>query len=400
MTDILAITICATEKYQYAMKAQARTLQANLARFDGQIHVILVGDKQLKAIADFYRELFSPAKDRVKIITIDHFKQADSGENYKNPAQMLIAQMRTAAFTAARSIGATLCWSLDSDVIPKTANCFRTLRWLLDMPGNYYDVAISPYPSQGGGDLLAGRGTPERPILPDFYENERNAGPELKIRMEKSKAAIAAADAARRPPTKEEMEELTAIAKELEKTPPIGNVFEMNSKFGWKRRGWLSQAYSGLGRGVIVPTDWCGFGNVLMNARALDECNFAGYEGSGTEDLYVVWNCWHQVGIRIGAALHEPSGHVSRRADGKNFFSSIRFVTDADDSKGECTGHLRTIQRSFYQHEQGEKYDPENDGIPIPPKDRTVAPAPAPEIQSLPTPAPELLPPGPAVPPA
>ena len=39
----LAVTICATGRYQYAMKAQARAIHANLCRYAGPIAIILVG---------------------------------------------------------------------------------------------------------------------------------------------------------------------------------------------------------------------------------------------------------------------------------------------------------------------------------------------------------------------
>ena len=377
----LAITVCATDKYQYAMTAQARLVHANLRQLRIPIAVILAGDEGLKRIETLYRSLFKQGIDagRVTVERIAGFEAA-AGENYKNAAQLLIAQMRTVAFERARAWGASLCWSLDSDVLPKSSSCYSTLRWLLDMPGRYYEVAISPYPSQGGGDMLTGRGTPENPIAQDYLKTERKIPDELVKRIEANKAA---GDAIKPPamPAKELIDEANAINKAIGECPPLGNVFEMNAKNGWRRRGWLSAAYPALGRGAIVPSDWCGFGSTLMSRRALDEADFVGYDGGGTEDLYVVWCRWHQVGIRIGSALHEPSAHVSRRSDGKFFLSWPRFVMEADESKGECAGHLRTIQRPFYAQDRGEKYDQQNDGIPIAPADRSkqgpaIAPAP------------------------
>lgn len=367
-SDRLAVTVCATEAYQYAMTAQARTIHANLRHLEIPICIILAGDDKLKGIEDLYKQLFESAGDRVTIERIPGFK-ATAGRNYKNEAQLLIAQMRTAAFARARSFGATHCWSLDSDVIPKTSNCFRTLAWILEIPDRYYEVAISPYPSQGGGDVLTGRGSPESPIFEDYKQEERKIPEDLAKRIAAHKANCEAIKPPAQP-SKALLEEGGAIREKIQECEPIAGVFELNAKFGWRRRGWLMSAYPGLGRGVIVPSDWCGFGSTLMSRRALDECDFCGYEGGGTEDLYIVWNHWHQVGIRIGSALHEPSSHVSRRKDGKFFMSWIRFVTDADESKGECVGHMRTLQRPFYAQDKGEKYDADNDGNPIPPADR------------------------------
>lgn len=359
----LAVTICATQKYQYAMRAQARMVQANLHRLKLPICVILVGDRKLRDVQQFYQELFAGHEPKVEVVVVEDFAEKPGQKNYDNSAQLLIAQMRTAAFARARTFGATLCWSLDSDVIPKSAACFETLRWLLDIPGSYYEVAIAPYPSQGGGDYLAGRGTPEHPILPDFAQEEKKVPAELSERKKANEEALAKT-AAGAVPDKALMEEREKIRKEMEACEPAGNVWEMCAKFGWRRRGWTSAAFPALGRGAFVRTDWCGFGCTLMTARALDECDFTGYEGGGTEDIFVCFNRWHQVDIRIGAALHEPAFHVSRRSDGRHYASFVRFVTDADETKGECVGHLRTFHKPFYQHDPGEEFDPEKDGSP------------------------------------
>lgn len=371
MEERIAVTIGATDKYQYAMIPQARAIHANLHRLKCPIDIILVGDEGLKKIAEFYEHLFA-LKDNVIVHRIAGFKAVE-GENYQNAAQLLIAQMRTAAFTKARSLGATYCWSFDSDVIPKSAQCYATLRWLLDIPGDYYEVAIAPYPSQGGGDFLAGRGSPENPIIPDFKPEERQVPEILKARSLVNEDKLKKTPPGF-PPAEEDVMESQAIRKEIEGCAPAGNVFECNAKFGWRRRGWLSNAYPALGRGTVVPSDWCGFGCTLLNARALDECDFTGYEGAGTEDLFICFNRWHQAGIRIGAALHEPAFHISRRkGDERYFASTVRFVTEDDESKGECVGHLRIIHRPYYAHVPGEKFEKDNDGCPMTKADREAA---------------------------
>src|SRR5580693_4096971 len=178
----LAVTICATKSYQYAMQPQAQAVLANLRHLAHPVNVILVGDSKMKKIADLYADLFREKPDW-KVETIEGFEEKDGDLNYKNDAQLLIAQMRTAAFSRARALGADLCWSLDSDVLPKTSACYRTLRWLLDMPDGYYGVAISPYPSQGGSGFLTGRGTPEHTILQDYQPEERRVPAELQKRV-------------------------------------------------------------------------------------------------------------------------------------------------------------------------------------------------------------------------
>lgn len=368
-SDRLAVTVCATGKHQYAMRAQARAVHANLRGLGHPLAVILVGDDGLEAIGKYYRLLFG---ENLTLEVIRSHKAAAAAAPYKNAAQLLIAQMRTEAFTRARAFGATHCLSLDSDVIPKSSFCYRTLRWILDIPGHFYEVAVAPYPSQGGGDFLSGRGSPESPIFQDYGPGERKIGEELKKRMDANREALQKTPPGF-PPAEEVQKEAQAIREEVEKSPPLGNVFEMNARFGWRRRGWLSAAYPAIGRGSIIPTDWCGFGCTLMSARALDECDFTGYEGAGTEDLFVCWHRWHQNGIRIAAAPHEPAFHISRRKDGKHFAAFVRFVTDGDDSKGECSGHLRILHKPWYSHDPGEAFDPQNDGFASTPAERKEA---------------------------
>ena len=380
MEETLAVCICATQNYQYAMEAQARMVHANLHRLKHKIVLILVGDEGMKKIAELYTSLFG---ERLKIERIAGFKELGA-ENYKNEAQLLIAQMRTAAFARGRQVGATFCWSLDSDVIPKTSACYATLRWLLDIPGAYYEVAIAPYPSQGGGDFLTGRGAPENPIFEDFKLEERKVPAELLARKEANDAKLRATPPGH-PPAEADVMESQEIRKAVQACDPVGNVFEVNGKMGWRARGWMSAAYPALGRGAFVPSDWSGFGCTLMSARALDECDFLGYDGGGTEDLFVNYQRWQQVGIRIVSAIHEPAYHVSRRkADGKYFLSWVRWVTEFDQGKGECVGHLRTFNKPWYGHSAGEKFDKDNDGHPMTRAQREAAlaaakPAPAPE---------------------
>ena len=371
----LAVTICATSSYQYAMIPQARMVHANLRNIKIPVVIILVGDKGLKKVAEYYDRLFNsglPTGDaaRVKIVELCEFTQIKEGVPYKHQVQLLIAEMRTAAFAAARTYGCTHCWSLDSDVIPKTADCYATLRWILEIPGAYYEVAISPYPSQGGGsNLLAGRGSPQNNIFQDFIEKERTIPADLQQRL-KAHRDECAAIAPPQIPSAELLQRGEALQKEIDGCPIEGNVFHANAKHGWRRRGWTEAAFPGLGRGVIVQSDWCGFGCTLLGPRALNECEFHGYDGSGTEDLFVVWWRWHQVGIRIGCALHEPSHHVCRRKDGKYFTAIVRFVTEGDEDKGEGVGHLRVLHRPFYDHRPGEEYDQRNDGQTSTPEER------------------------------
>lgn len=306
----------------------------------------------------------------------------DGFKNYKKEAQLLIAQSRTAAFAEALALDVDYCWSLDSDVLPH-ANNLKSLLDSINFDNNYYSVATCTYPSQGGGGMLGGRGTPHEQILPDFTPDERELPKEMEARMAELKKLILAheknlndlrdANATNDEKGKkasEIVEKLQAFHKELQehneeckKFPPKGNVWALNAK-GWKKRGWLEHAYPAIGKGAVVPSDWCGFGNTLMNREALAYADFIGYEGGGTEDLHVVWAKWNKAGLRINALPHSPCDHVIRNPGNPGRYCLIQTT---HETEGECVGHIRHRSLPWYSMDLGEKFDEKNDGKLLPP---------------------------------
>lgn len=354
----LAITICATASYTYAMKAQARRVAAcvNMEQGITSGKVILVGDDsdELMSVLRFYSELLPPHWS-VDLVS-GNFE--DGLKNYKNPAQLVIARMRSRAFDAARRFQADICWSLDSDVLPPP-NALRCMRAMLDFDGGYYSVSTCPYPSQGGGDFLGGRGTPQNPISPDVYDDEREIPEELQERMKVVKhGPVEQATVWSALPLEEWKTERDAVSEEVKKCKPLGNVFALNAK-GWRKRGWMSSAYPAIGKGAVVPSDWCGFGCTLMNRQALALAQFDGYDGAGTEDLFVCWKKWHPAGLRINVIPHAPCDHVIRNPKKPGYF--VHLMTGHEKS-GECEGHLRMEPRPWYQQVEGEAFDEANDG--------------------------------------
>lgn len=361
----LAVTICATKSYTYAMKAQARRVVACLSLEPDTTTgaVILVGDGSDEFIGavSFYRELLPPNRWEVQGV-VGNFE--DGLKNYKNPAQLVIARMRSRAFDAARKMQADVCWSLDSDVLPP-ANALRCMRSMLEFDAGYYGVSTCPYPSQGGGDFLGGRGTPTSPILPDVYDDEREIPEELTARKEAVQKRLEELGGK---PDEAWKTERDAVADAIKRCKPLGNVFELNAK-RFRRRGWLSAAYPAIGAGAVVPSDWCGFGCTLMGARALALAQFDGYDGSGTEDLFICWRRWYPAGVRINVIPHAPCDHVIRNPGNPGHFVHIAAGHERD---GDCAGHLRVDHRPFYQHIDGEQYTPGNDGKLIPKADKAV----------------------------
>lgn len=333
----LVVTICATASYCYAMKTLARRVAACVAYAEIKEPgvVVIAGDKskEIKEAIAHFKE-FMP--ENWEVAHIDAAKENLAEPNYKPTAQIVIAQLRSAAFTYARSIHADLCWSLDSDTLPP-ANALRCMMDSLTFDRGYYSIATCPYPNEA---FLGGFGTPQNPIAQDFLESERVIPDELKAEIEALKKE--AAESKEKEPPKEWIERKKAVDEKIKNCPPDGNVFVVNGKYGYRRRGWFEQAYPGIGRGCIVPIDWCGFGCTLMNWAALAHADFDGYDGQGTEDLFVIWHRWWPAKLRINCIPHCPCDHViwakKKGGDEKEF----TLIKAHHEEHGECVGHLRT----------------------------------------------------------
>ena len=341
----LVITICATKAYTYAMRAQASHVVANLEPAKSASgRVVLVGDdsREIKDIAKHYEQLLPEGwtVETIKVAAAD-----DSHENYKEGAQLLIARLRTAAFNRARQLRAQFTWSLDSDVLPP-ANALRCMLNTLDFDAGYYSVATCPYPNTG---FLGGRGTPQHPIAEDFLPHERKLPPELKAELDANEAEGKALAERKERPTPEQLAKWEATIKKIRECPPDGNIWEVTAKHGWRARGWLDQAYPAIGRGAVLPSDWCGFGCTLLNAEALALAHFSGYEGKGTEDLFVCWHRWHPAGLRINVITHCPCDHViwEKKKGGDSGKYTHHFAYH--EQIGETAGHLRTRQFEWRQ---------------------------------------------------
>lgn len=328
----LAIIICATKSYQYALESQARLIQANLASFTGSAALILVTDKNpVERLLERFRELLGD------FVSVHHVPlHLDEHPNYKEAAQLVIATMRTAGFCKARALKAQQVWSLDSDVLPPS-NALRCMQQALAFDDGFYGVATCPYPSQGGGGFLFGRGTIYRQIADDVTEDERVIPDELLQELKDHRDS----QPKDKQPDKAWIERMQQLEERVRQCPPKGNVWELNAK-GWKKRGWGDMAYPAIGKGCIVPSDWCGFGCTLLSSRALAVADFTGYEGHGTEDLHICWNCWYPAGIKIAALPHCLSHHVIRNKD-KTYSLCYAY----HETEGEAVGHIRMKQKPW-----------------------------------------------------
>jgi hypothetical protein len=398
----ICVTICSTESYTYAMKSQCRKVVSAIQNVKrGKLKdgvVCLVGDKSknLEEMEQFYKDNLPFGWSVVRF-------PGDYQEfpNYGPDAQKTIACMRSVAFSYARKHDFDLCWSLDSDVLPPH-NALSCSLQMLEFDDGYYGVVCCPYPSQGGGDFLAGRGSEQSPILPDVYDDERLLTDDVLKEMESFKADLQSGTYEGK---QEEFTKRNKLLRDLiSKCPPKGDVFFLNSmtsdgignprgtwmfaklilehyksvypsedsqqaKFlelfekekkrwesiGFRRRGWISAAYPGIGVGAILPIEWFGFGSNLMSKKALSLAQFEGYGGDGTEDVYIIRNKWIPNGILLCVITHCPCSHVIRETDHKTGEIKYLLVEAYHETKeGECKGHLRKRVRPWFQHVEGE----------------------------------------------
>ena len=356
--ESIAITTCATKSYTYALSALLRAIQRNIYHLSSQenplvhqFHLILVGDEEVETFADEARGLMPQVQVHL------HTEGWTEGANYQKHAQLTIAQMRSKMFEISRSLEVDACWSLDSDVIPPDNALLCSLQ-MLEFDGGYYSVACCPYPSQGGGSFLTGHGTRTNPIMPDFDLSEREVPKDMLKEWDDIEEKIN-----KEPEEPEHHRERFELQKRIEKECPPkhgGNIWKLNAEHGWRRRGWFDFAYPAIGRGAIVPTDWAGFGATLMNRNALAAADFTGYDGNGTEDLFIIWKRWYPRRLRLCSIPHCPCDHIVRTGESKKIVHTFAY----HEEHPETMDHLRREFRPWYQHTPGEDHDEKNDGVP------------------------------------
>lgn len=369
----LGITVCATKGYTYAVNTQAVAIQSCILEYIRvrncdklNLSVILVSDgcEKMTRLTKLYEMLLGGhEKIELSIVQVTIPDINDDQKGYKTEAQKIIGRLRMSAFSVAKKLNLDYCWSLDSDVIPK-ANSLICMEDALLFDNGYYSVACCNYPSQGGGFFLCGRGTFTNPILKDVFPEEKEVSKKISKRIDNltKKRDKTLKSIQVKVPSKENLKTLHILNKKLylwskyidKKTMPISNnPFALNAK-KWRKRGWFDYAYPGIGKGSMVPTDWCGFGCNLINKKALNYIDFHGYEGKGTEDLFIVWYRWFPNNCKMVAIPHCPADHVIRERSIPNMkpseFKKYSYVLTYHEVDGECEGHLRQQKREFVEY--------------------------------------------------
>jgi hypothetical protein len=323
----LTIFITATHSYLYCIEACVRRINAAVfharQRRDIEAEIVILTDTQ-------GAEMLKDRKETVLTLPVE-----EGGENYKEKAQLLIATLQQRGLSYSVEQGADLAWSVEADILVPY-NALSCSLDMLEFDDGWYDVAFVTYPSQSGSAFLGGNGDPMHPIAEDWLTEERDVPEETLKALEDAKALPEAT-----PEEKEAKGKAFQEAHEsIRKCPPKGNVFEANAK-QWRRRGWLDTAHPGIGKGAVLPTDWTGMGCTLMSRKALASAAFDGYDGRGTQDLFLNWRRWNPERINMCVITHCVCEHVIRKDDGYVHCFAHH------EPLGECRGHLRIDHRPF-----------------------------------------------------
>jgi hypothetical protein len=332
---MIAIAVAATRTYLHAWPQCIRAIAAAASHHE-EAHFIFATDesKEAEAAAELAK---SELPEGWKVSVLKHAIKDDTSTNYKEEAQLRIALLQGSAFSFARKIRASSCWSVESDTIP-TADSLRVLEWTLAMPqadgSPHYAIAAATYPN---GLFLGGFGDPRHQIAEDFLPKERKLKPRLKLLFEQCEERLRSGYSER------EGARMGRLMERVKSHPPDGNIWEVTAKHGWRRRGWMDFAYPGIGHGSVVPSDWCGLGCTLLSKAALAHADFCGYDGRGTQDLFLCWSRWHPAGLRIACVPHVACDHIKRQS-GK---TEILHHRAYHEQEGECKGHLRVRTQPF-----------------------------------------------------
>ena len=335
---MIAITVSATKSYLHAFQSCIRSI-ATAAAHHEKAHFIFATDnsEETKAAEEMVRQELPAGWE---ITTIRMKGMEDDGKDYKHGAQLRIAALQGAAFHCAKAkVRADMLWSVESDnIVP--ANSLRVLEWTLAMPTAdgtpYYDIAAGTYPN---GLFLGGFGTPQNPIAEDFLPEERKLKPRLKLCLEACEKRLK--ECKDQKTGDKESKRMGRLRERVKKSPPDGNIWEVTAKHGWRRRGWMDFAYPGIGEGAVVPSDWCGLGCTLMSKKALALADFNGYDGGGTQDLFLCWHRWHPAGLRLACVPHVVCDHVKREGEEINHYRAYH------EQDPVYRGHLRVRKQPW-----------------------------------------------------
>jgi hypothetical protein len=339
----IATVVVATKSYLLPLEVCLRRIKVAINDTEKNIHhcIFLVTDEESEEAARGLLSCFDGSDVRTEVLTTE---MQENGKHYDNDRQILIATLQSIGFDAARGWGCDLLWSVEADVLVPH-NALSVSMQMLDFDSGYYDVAFVTYPSQGGGSFLGGNGDYRNNIAEDFIPEERKIPAKLKALYDACNARLDD-DSLSHESREKEIDRIRRINKKIKECPPVGNVFELNAK-KWRRRGWLDNSHPGTGRGAVIETDWTGLGCTLMSKKAAMLASFEGYDGGGTQDLFLNWHKWHPEGLKFCCITHTVCDHVVRNFDDKD--EELILLKSYHEPLGETRGHLRWVKKPFHK---------------------------------------------------
>jgi hypothetical protein len=82
-------------------------------------------------------------------------------------------------------------------------------------------------------------------------------------------------------------------------------------------------------------------GCTLLSKKALALADFTGYDGKGTQDLYLCWHRWYPANIKIACVPHVVCDHVKPEKHGDESSKIIHYKAYHESDK-DFLGHLRS----------------------------------------------------------
>jgi len=233
----LTVASYATKSYLYAWPQCVKHIMTAIHSYETGNFIFATDEsKEGKDAASFLGKQL-PENWRLHVIHLPITD--DTSENYKKNAQLRIARLQGSTLDLARKLKTDLFWSVESEVlVPPDA--LKISEWVLNIPDNYYDIAMVTYPN---GAFLGGRGTYTHPIEEDFLPHERKMKSRVlntwKARKKRVDDLSLTNLNGKQPVTKEEfIERRSKVEKEfkklhrleqmIKKYPPDGNIFEVD----------------------------------------------------------------------------------------------------------------------------------------------------------------------------
>lgn len=348
----LAICIAGTKSYLYAWEQCVKAVITAAIHVDN-VEFIFSTDTSEEAVeaADFVKNNI-PENWKFHIIRHD---MDDTSTHYEKDAQMRIAILQGDAFQLARKLKVDYCWSVESDILVDP-QALQMSEWVLNMPGNYYDVCMITY---FNGAFLGGYGDYQNPIFEDFLPHERILKPRLKLSYEINQKRIKNIEEEVKKNPPKNQQEYDIFAKKIDKEKrredrlkkrikicsQDGTIWEIIAKYGWRERGWFDHVWPALkcpGTGCL-ETKWVGLGCTFLSQKALQYANFNGYNGGGTQDLFEGNEKWRPKGLKFAVVPHVLCDHIKPKRDEKNNIIPGEYIhyVAYHEKIGPHEGHLR-----------------------------------------------------------